>query len=66
MSSQEQLSGNIQDAPLVSTSPSQKEDDRRYKKARRQLSIAIVLCFIFMAVEAAGGIISHSLAILTE
>ena len=41
-------------------------EELKFKKARKQLVTAIVLCFIFMGAETAGGIISHSLAILTE
>lgn len=35
-------------------------------KASRKLTIAVVICLIFMAAEIAGGIIANSLAILTD
>lgn len=31
-----------------------------------KLKLAIVLCFVFMAIEVAGGLVSGSLAILTD
>jgi len=35
-------------------------------KARRQLVLAMVFCFLFMIGEVVGGVVSGSLAILTE
>lgn len=42
------------------------EDAHMRSAAAKKLSIAIVLCVIFIAVEVAGGLISHSLAVLTD
>ena len=39
-----------------------KEGDIAFKK----LGIVVAICFLFMIVEIAGGIISNSLAILTD
>ncbi|TRY72461.1 hypothetical protein TCAL_10542 [Tigriopus californicus] len=36
------------------------------KKARNKLLLALVLCFVFMIVEIVGGVISGSLAIMTD
>lgn len=41
-------------------------DSHARSVATRKLSIAIVLCLVFIAVEVAGGLISNSLAILTD
>lgn len=35
-------------------------------RARRQLVLAMVFCFVFMIGEVVGGVVSGSLAILTE
>ncbi len=36
------------------------------KRARMQLTVAMVFCFMFMAGEVVGGYLAHSLAIMTE
>ncbi len=49
--------------PKARISPEQAAATRR---ARMQLTIAMVLCFIFMAGEVVGGYLAKSLAIMTE
>ncbi|MCO5605766.1 hypothetical protein L7F22_059950 [Adiantum nelumboides] len=45
---------------------SRAEDAHNRSMATRQLGIAVVLCLIFIAVEVTGGLIAHSLAVLTD
>jgi Co/Zn/Cd efflux system component len=35
-------------------------------KAFKKLSVVVAICFIFMIVEVVGGVVSGSLAILTD
>lgn len=42
------------------------EDARMRSSDAKKLGIAVVLCLIFIAVEVTGGLISHSLAVLTD
>eukprot|EP00250_Pteridium_aquilinum_P008787 c18207_g1_i2 orf=511-1884(-) len=42
------------------------EDALARSSSARKLSIAVVLCLIFIAVEITGGMLSHSLAVLTD
>lgn len=42
------------------------DDDARELAAIRQLSLAIVLCFVFMIAETVGGYFSGSIAIMTD
>lgn len=44
-----------------------REEDARIRSSdSKKLGIAVVLCLIFIAVEVTGGLISHSLAVLTD
>lgn len=44
-----------------------REEDARLRSSdSRKLGTAVILCLIFIAVEVTGGLISHSLAVLTD
>ncbi|KAG7671456.1 hypothetical protein Ndes2526B_g09383 [Nannochloris sp. 'desiccata'] len=42
------------------------EKQKRYQKTQRKLVLALIVAFLFMLVEIAGGIWAHSLAIITD
>ena len=41
-------------------------DDVAMTAAKRKLLIGALLCFLFMLTEIAGGILAHSLAVMTD
>lgn len=55
--------GASEDAAPKLKSPKETAAARR---ARIQLTIAMIFCFLFMAGEVVGGYLAHSLAIMTE
>lgn len=53
------------ESPLIAL-PTSLEDRDAARRARRQLTVATVLCFIFMGAEVVGGYYANSLAIMTD
>lgn len=43
-----------------------RKDSTQHRKVQRKLLIACILCFIFMGVEVVGGLMAHSIAVLSD
>lgn len=54
------------DSHICPDSPSLSLANRRHSAALKKLYIAIALCTVFMVAEILGGILSNSLAIITD
>ena len=51
---------------MLETDPKFQKKLMAGNKAFRKLGIVVVICFLFMIIEIAGGVLSNSLAILTD
>jgi zinc transporter 2 len=51
------------DKPLL---PAETRTDASLESAKRKLLIGTLLCFLFMLTEIVGGLLAHSLAVMTD
>ena len=62
------LSSDLRENLLPGAGPPtiQKVEDKQLLRAQRKLMLGTALCFLFMLTEIVGGIMAHSLAIMTD